>query len=198
MKSGPIAVVAALIVLGCVVPVRGETSSTTSYTYYAVSGSTPREIYAAILRRGPTVQGAKALATTTADADERHTLRQTSSSCEVVDFNVRFHFVVNLPSIPNEYVLPPEDRALWQDFAAFLKAHELHHTKLWLGCAADLEDRVRALRLSTCDDLTHRADEMWKEMRASCGQSQADFDEEQRTELAQQPFLRKVMRGGQR
>ena len=172
-----------------------ETSSSTKVTYYAVSGHTPGEIYAAILRRGPTVQGTKALAATTANAVERHSMLQTPSACQIVDHRVTFSFVVNLPSIPNEYVLPPEDRQLWQHFTIFLKTHELHHIQLWQDCAADLERQVRALRLASCDDLTRRVDEMWKGMRASCDKKQEDFDKEQRTELLQQPFLRRVMRG---
>ncbi len=193
-----VAMTAALLATGSVASAKADTPSTTAYTYYAVSGRTPGEIYAALLRRGPTVQGTKALAVTTADAVERHTMLQTSSSCQIVDYRVTFRFVVNLPSIPNEYVLPPQDRQLWQQFSVFLKTHELHHIKLWLACASNLEAQVRGLHVSTCEDLSRRADAMWKDMRASCSQDQADFDTEQRTELLQQPFMRKVISGAGR
>ena len=192
------AMIATLLAAGSMVSARADTPSTTAYTYYAVSGRTPGEIYAALLRRGPTVQGTKALAVTTADAVERHTMLQTTSACQIVDYRVTFRFVVNLPSIPNEYVLPPQDRQLWQQFSIFLKTHELHHIKLWISCAANLEAQIRALHVSTCEDLSRRADDLWKSMRASCSQNQADFDTEQRTELLQQPFMRKVISGAGR
>lgn len=166
------------------------------YSYYTVSGRTPAEIYRAILKRGPTVEGNKALASTSAVAEQDGDLTESPSSCLISDYRLKLSFTVRLPRIQNEAVLPPADRQLWRQFSAFLKQHELRHTQLWLSCAADLERQVTGLKARTCKEASRRAAATWKKSLARCDRLQEAFDAEQRTELLNQPFMRKVMRSG--
>lgn len=141
---------AALLLAGASLPAGAETVQTTQYGSYPVSGRSPSEIYRMILRRGPSVDGTRAIAATTAQAVQSHTLEQGPSSCQVTQFRLAFRFNVELPRLVNSSGLTPQDRYLWQQFSSFLKAHELQHTRLWLRCGKELERRVMAIRATSC------------------------------------------------
>ena len=189
------AVTTILLLAAACIPTRAETVQTTQFSSYNVSGRTPAEIYRAIVKRGPTVDGSRAIAATTAQAVQSHTMQQGTSSCRVVDFRLSFRFNVELPRLVNSSGLSPKDRYLWQQFTLFLKAHELKHTQLWLRCGTELEKRVMALRATSCEEVQRRADATWQRMKPGCDKQQSNFDTEQRRELMSQPFMQRVMRG---
>jgi predicted secreted Zn-dependent protease len=189
------AAAAALLLAGACLPAHAETVQTTQYSSYTVSGRTPAEIYRAILKRGPSVDGGRAIAATTAQAVQSHTLQQGLTSCQVTQFRLSFRFNVELPRLVSSSGLTPQDRYLWQQFTGFLKAHELQHTRLWLRCGRELERRVMALRAPNCEEVQRRADATWQRMKPACDKQQSNFDKEQRSELMSQPFMQRVMRG---
>lgn len=170
------------------------TSHSTSYSYYPVNGRTPADIYRAILSRGPEVNGAKALASTSATTRQNGRLVQ-GPTCQVVDYGLDLNFVIRLPRLRNEAVLPRAERRLWRQFSAFLRAHEEHHRELWLGCAAEMDRKVRALKVKSCKQASKRVNELWQRMLTSCGKKQTAFDEDERKTLMQQPFMRAAVRG---
>ena len=186
---------AALLLAGASLPAGAETVHTTQYGSYPVSGRSPSEIYRVILRRGPSVDGTRAIAATTAQAVQSHTLEQGPSSCQVTQFRLAFRFNVELPRLVSSSGLPPQDRYLWQQFSGFLKAHELQHTRLWLRCGKELERRVMAIRAPSCEEVQQMADATWRRMKPGCDRQQANFDKAQRAELMSQPFMQQVMRG---
>jgi len=185
----------AALLLSCSPLAAAATVHSINYSYYPVTGRTPAEVYRSILRRGPTVNGDKAIASTTAQGVQNYSLAQQPTSCRVNDQRLDFRFDIQLPRPIYVSALTPRDRALWQNFSVFLRAHELQHTKLWLGCAADLERKVLAINARSCDDAKSQAEALWRKMRASCDKLQANFDREQRGELLAQPFMQRVLRG---
>lgn len=166
-----------------------------NYSYYPVTGRTPAEVYRSILSRGPTVNGDKAIAATSAEGAQNYGLAQGPSSCQIANHHLSFNFDIQLPRPIYVSALTPRDRALWQKFTVFLKAHELQHTRLWLGCAADLERKVLAIKARKCEDAKAQAEALWRKMKANCDKLQANFDREQRGELLAQPFMQRVMQG---
>lgn len=186
---------AALLMAVACLPAGAETVHTTHYSSYNVSGRNPAEIYRAILKRGPDVNGGRAIAATTAQAIQSHTLEQGPSSCRVTQFRLTFRFDVLLPQLVNASAVTPQDRFLWRQFSDFLKAHELQHTRLWLRCGKALERQVMALRASTCEDLQQQANRTWQRMKPACDKEQVNFDRQQRGVLASQPFMQQVLRG---
>ncbi len=186
---------AAVMLLGGPLPAAADTAQSIDYRYYTVSGRTPAEIYRSILDRGPRVAGEKAIATTTARAIQNYSLAQQGSSCRVTDNQLSFRFTVQLPRPTNISALSPQDRALWQQFTAFLKAHELQHTKLWLRCGAALDRKVLSIKTGSCKAAAQEAEELWGKLKVNCDKQQTSFDREQRSELAAQPFMQRVMRG---
>ena len=186
---------AALLLMAANSPVAAETVQTTKYSSYPVSGRTPTEIYRSILKRGPSIDGTKAIAATKAQVVQSHTLQQGTSSCRVTEFRLAFHFNVQLPRLVSASGLTPQDRYLWQQFSSFLKSHELQHTRLWLRCGRELERRVMTIRARSCEEAQRKADATWQRMKPGCDRQQTSFDTEQRTELMSQPFMQRVIHG---
>jgi predicted secreted Zn-dependent protease len=166
---------------------------TTRYTYYTVSGDSAVEIYDAMIRRGPNVNGAKAYAATSATTTQDGKLLQ-SSSCQIKDYRLNLSFVIKLPKIKNEKVLPAADRKQWRNFSAFLKAHEETHRQIWLDCAEDLEAKVKAIKARSCSDADAKATKLWDKMRAACSKKHEAFDKAEQKRLMSHPFVRLVYR----
>lgn len=186
---------AALLLAVLCVNARAETVHATHFSSYNVSGRSPADIYRSILKRGPDVNGGRAIAATTAQAVQNHVLEQGPSSCRVTRFKLTFRFDVLLPRLVNASTVTPQDQFLWRQFSEFLKAHELQHTRLWLRCGKELERQVMALRASTCEDLQQKANTTWQSLKPACDKQQVNFDRQQRGVLTSQPFMQQVLSG---
>lgn len=164
---------------------------TTRYTYYAIGGDTAAEIYESMMRKGPKVNGAKAYAATSATTTQDGKLLQ-GASCKVQDYRLKLDFVIKLPKIRNEKALPAADRKRWQQFSSFLKAHEETHRAIWMGCAADLERQVKAIKARSCDEADRRATQLWDKIRAACDRKHKAFDAAEQKRLMAHPFVKMV------
>jgi predicted secreted Zn-dependent protease len=166
-------------------------TQTTKYTYYTIAGDSAVEIYNSMMKKGPKVNGAKAYAATSATTTQNGKLSQ-GSSCRIEDYRLKLDFVIKLPKIRNEKVLPAADRKRWQQFAGFLKAHEETHREIWLGCAADLERQVKSIKARSCDEADRKANLLWDKIRASCNKKHAAFDAAEQKKLMSHPFVKMV------
>ncbi len=166
---------------------------TTKYTYYSIGGASAGAIYSNMLRRGPHVNGQKAYAATSATTSQDGKLLQ-AKSCIVQDYRLKIDFVIRLPQIKNESVLPPSDRTRWRQFSQFLKKHEETHRAIWLACAQDLENKARAIDSVSCDGADAKAAKLWEQMRKTCSRKHDAFDAAEQKRLMQQPFVKYVMR----
>lgn len=168
-----------------------KTLQTTRYTFYMVGGDTAQDVYSAMLRKGPRVNGAKAYAATSATTTQDGRLLQ-GASCSIGDYRLKLDFTIKLPKIKNEAVLPPADRKRWQQFAVFLKKHEETHRSIWMSCAADLETQVKTIKAKTCADADLKAQKLWDKMRSACSKKHVAFDAAEQRKLMQHPFVRLV------
>ena len=169
----------------------------TKYVFYNVGGTTASSVYSAMLARGPNVNGAKAYAATSAVSSQDGKLAQTTS-CVIEDYRVKIDFVIKLPKLKNEAVLPASDRSRWRQFSQFLKSHEETHRSIWLGCAQELESKVKAIKVKTCNAAEARASKLWDAMRKSCGKKHDAFDKAEQKRLLQHPFVRTVLNSKRR
>lgn len=188
---------AAALALGWGLPGAAEVTSTTRYADFNVKGTSPAEIYRAILRHGPHMDGGKAIATAAATATQDGRMLQQGNSCSVVDYRIRLSFRIVRPRIANERKLSPADRALWRQFSRFVEDHENEHKQTWLACARKLDRQVRTIRASNCDKVEARVNRLWDRMLSSCDKAQESFDNAQALELKNQPFMKRALRGGQ-
>ena len=191
MKAQHVLAAVAALAVAWSAPVAAKPAYTTKYTYYAINGDTAEEIYGAMLRKGPRVNGAKAYAATSATTTQDGRMEQRKS-CRIEDYRLSISFVINLPKIRNEKVLPSGDRKRWQQFSAFLKQHEETHRSIWLGCAADLERQVKAIKAKTCGEADKRAEALWNKMRTACTKKHNAFDAAEQKKLMKHPFVRTV------
>jgi len=186
-----------IFILGIVCLVMGTGVATakpvqsTRYTFYSVGGDTAEDVYSAMLRKGPRVNGAKAYAATSAVTTQDGKLLQ-GASCSIGDYRLKLDFIIKLPKIKNEQVLPVADRKRWQQFSVFLKKHEETHRSIWMGCAAELEAKVKTIKAKTCGEADKKAQKLWDKMRASCSKKHVAFDAAEQKKLMQHPFVRLV------
>ena len=169
----------------------------TKYTYYTVSGDTAEEIYGAMLRKGPRVNGAKAYAATSATTTQEGGLRQ-GRSCQVQNYRLKIDFNISLPKIRNEKVLSRSDRRRWRQFSAFLKKHEETHRAIWLGCAKRLERQVRSIKTKSCASADAKAQKLWNRMRSACAKKHNAFDAAEQKKLMSHPFVKLVYKRSMR
>jgi predicted secreted Zn-dependent protease len=165
----------------------------TKYKYYAITGDTAPEIYSAMIRRGPDVNGMNAYASTSATSAQSGKLILQGGVCRVDGYNFSIDFVINLPKLKNEAALSGQTAAKWSQFKNFLKVHEETHRTIWLGCAKELEAQVRGLRTADCKALDRQAAALWKKMRASCDRKHAAFDNAEQRRLVRHPFVKLVL-----
>jgi predicted secreted Zn-dependent protease len=166
---------------------------TTKYTYYSVTGKTAAELYKAMLRYGPHVNGAKAYAATTATSSQDGKLQQ-AKNCQIENYRLKIDFVIRLPKLKNEAELPSSDRSKWRQFTSFLRRHEETHRSIWLGCAQELENKVRAIKADNCGDADAKASKLWDAMRRSCSAKHDAFDVAEQKRLLRHPFVRTVLK----
>lgn len=177
-------------------PASAKPEFTTKYVYYTVAGNTPLEIYRAMLKRGPRVDGSKAYAATSADSSQTGKLQQ-DDTCHIEDYHLQIDFEIKLPRIPNERVLSRPDLKRWQEFTRFLKKHEETHRTIWLACAAELETRVQVLKAATCAEAEATSQKLWETARKACTKKHDAFDAAEQKKLMQRPFVKLVYRKSQ-
>ncbi len=166
----------------------------TKYKFYPITGNTPGEIYSAMIRRGPDVNGVNAYASTSATSAQSGRMILKGKSCRVDGYRFSIDFIINLPKLKNEAALTGATASKWGQFKSFLKVHEETHRSIWMGCARNLETQVKALRSGDCKALDKQAAQLWKKMRTSCDRQHAAFDAAEQKKLLKHPFVKMVLK----
>jgi predicted secreted Zn-dependent protease len=165
---------------------------TTRYVYYKISGDSAAGVYISMLKRGPHVRGEKAYAATVMESTQQGKLQQTNS-CRMTDYQIKSEFTIRLPKLADETALSPAVRDRWQQFSTFLKKHEETHRTIWLGCATEIETKIRALRGDDCDEVERKAKAIRDQIQKACTRKHAAFDASEQKRLAKHPFVRMVL-----
>lgn len=165
---------------------------TTRYVYYDVTGDTATGVYISMLKRGPQVNGAAAYAATSA-LPSQHGKLELTGSCRFIDYQYRTDFTIHLPKLTDENVLPATTLDRWRGFSRLLVRHEETHRAIWMGCANEIETRIRALRGQTCRELDEKAQEIRDQVQTACQGRHAAFDAAEQKKLARHPFVKMVL-----
>lgn len=171
---------------------RAAPAFTTKYVYYKVSGDNAAGVYVSMLKRGPHVKGEKAYAATSAESSQRGKLELTKS-CRIIDYQYFIGFTIKLPKLIDEAALSASARNRWQQFSSFLKKHEETHRSIWMGCAKEIETKVRALRGRTCEEVDKKAQRIRDNVQNACNRKHAAFDTAEQKKLAKHPFVKMVL-----
>jgi predicted secreted Zn-dependent protease len=164
----------------------------TKYVYYKVSGDSAAGVYVSMLKRGPHVGGAKAYAATSAESSQRGKL-ELRNSCRITDYQYSIDFTIRLPKLTDERSLTPAARARWQQFSGFLRQHEETHRAIWMGCAQEIEAKVKALRGRSCEEVDKKAQAIRDAIQQACNRKHMAFDAAEQKRLAKHPFVKMVM-----
>jgi predicted secreted Zn-dependent protease len=165
---------------------------TTKYVYYKVSGDSAAGVYLSMLNRGPHVGGAKAYAATSAESSQRGKL-EFRNSCRITDYQYSIAFTIRLPKLANESSLSPAAQARWQQFSSFLRKHEETHRSIWMGCAQEIDAKVKNLRGRTCDEVDRKAQSIREAIQNACNRKHMAFDAAEQKRLAKHPFVKMVI-----
>jgi predicted secreted Zn-dependent protease len=188
---GAIAVVVALLAGGSSTAL-AKPKSTTQYKYYPVSGDSAVELYIAMMKRGPHVNGDQAYASTTATQTLDGRFVRTSN-CRLHDMNLSFQFTIRLPKLQSTKGLPKTTRDRWQAFSQFLRKHEETHRTIWLACAAAFEKRAMAVKASTCEAADAEIARLADAARIACNKKHDAFDAAEQKRVAKHPFVKQVL-----
>lgn len=161
---------------------------TSKYTYYSISGTSARNLYQQMISRGPHVSGDRALAATSAETRQSGDF-VAGKSCRVRNYRISLNFTVKLPKVANERKLTPKLRRNWKKFSAFVKRHEERHKQIWIGCARDVERKVKALRTANCREADRKANRIFRAAAAACEKKHDAFDRSEQKRLARHPLV---------
>ncbi len=160
----------------------------TKYTYYTISGTSARNLYQQMISRGPHVSGDRALAATRAETRQSGDFVMRKS-CRVKNYKIGINFTIKLPKVANERKLPKRLRRDWRKFYKFVRSHELQHKAIWIGCARQVERKVRAIRASTCRSADSQANKIFRAVAKACEAKHDAFDRAEQKRLARHPLV---------
>jgi predicted secreted Zn-dependent protease len=176
-------------------PVEAKPSHKTRYVHYTVAGKSAAEILTSLHRRGPSVYGVGAYATTHADYSHQARAQQSTKSCRMSDFDYQIKFTIKLPQLSKSSRVKGKTLTAWSRFETFVKRHEETHRQIWLACAANHARQVAQLSASSCGKLQAQAAKLWVKNKAACDKKHASFDAAERGPLSRQPLIKQALRG---
>lgn len=183
-----------LCLLGLAAPAEASVHAKTSYNYFAISGHTAKQIYAALLAHGHILGDADALAATNVSLAPHPTF-VAKPNCRMTGLAVDLTMKIHLPRLTNTATLAPELRHNWGLFAASLKTHEEHHRTLWTACAKHLEQRVLAIQPGDCRNFVAKYGSALKAGLAQCSADNQAFDATEKIRFLGLPFIHQVASG---
>lgn len=182
---------AAILAAVSCAPVQAQPKTTVTYSYYAVSGDTLRDIYRSMVRSSPSVNGTRGFGITLASPGRQMNV----ASCRATGrYQLGMSLNIKLPRVVDTGGLTASEVSQWNRFSQFVRTHEDTHKAIWLACAADLERKFLAGPADDCGSSHARAMKLWKEMVSACQPKQAAFDAAQRGVVKAHPFMKYASR----
>jgi predicted secreted Zn-dependent protease len=172
-------------------PAAAEITSQTNYSYFPVSGDSLAQMYSSMLRTGPVSNGTRGLGATSVQRGDALGLAHCK---RYGTYPLAMVFVIKLPAPSGGRQLSSSDKAVWAQFARFVKTHELGHRAIWLAEAARWQKDLNVRKLGSCDAASAKAQQIWSKFMAACVSRHAAYDAAQRSKLMAQPFFKSASR----
>jgi len=145
--------------------------------YYDVRGMTSDAIDRDLARRGPIVEGRRALAAAAISLRQSVALGRKGRGCGVVGVDVTVDADVTLPRWRHRSRGTAALRAQWDSFAAYAAAHEAMHVQIAEEYAARLERQLLALPSQpSCERVSARVKRVNDKLMAQYSAAQKKFD----------------------
>jgi predicted secreted Zn-dependent protease len=175
MKLGLILI--ALLALPAL-PVQAATTSK-SYSYFTIGGSTLAQIEKELARRGPKVAstGARHPGATQMEFNSRIGYADKGTSCAVTKVRVSVKAKVILPRWTRPRAAEADVRLVWDALSSDIKRHEESHIVIAQSHSRDLEQALAAIRpQKSCAAAAAKAKAVTARVLASHDRAQERFD----------------------
>ena len=190
MKAANISALFCLVLPVCqAFPAYAQPTSHTTYLYFPVHGNSLPELHRDMLSHAPTANGVRGYGVTAAMPGKQMTVEACKRNG---DYHFGVEFEIHLPRAANPAALSAGELALWNRFAQFVKKHEETHRSIWMNCADEYDQKLRASAPQDCASGQAKVATLWSEMLATCGPKQIAFDAAQRGVLKAHPFMIRV------
>jgi predicted secreted Zn-dependent protease len=163
-------------------------SSVTKVKYYAIAGSTARDLDYQMTTRGPIHGRGRAYANLVVKPDYAGQLVQ-GRSCTVKNFTISAEFIMTLPTLAPGTRLPAGLKSQWASFQAFAKKHEEGHKAIWLDSMGKAQRRIEALNAPGCGELDRRIEQVFDEEWRKSERRQDAYDLAEQKKLARHPLI---------
>lgn len=161
--------------------------------YYDVRGLSGGDIDRELARKGPIVDGRRALAATAVSLRQAVQLGVKGRGCAVVGATVTVRADVTLPRWRDRARGHPLLRKQWDGFAAFAAAHEQKHVDIANAYARKMERALRAIPSARdCGAISTRVARTTDRLLVEYSRAQDAFD------VADQKRLGRLIHGGRR
>lgn len=175
MKLGPL--LGAFLVVASFPAQAASTSKT--YSYFTIGGSTLAQIEKELARRGPKLAstGARHPGATQMEFNSRIGYADKGTSCSVAKVNVSVKAKVILPRWSRPRAAEADVRLVWDVLASDIKRHEESHIVIAQSHARDLEQALRSIgRQKSCVAAAAKVKAVTDKVLAAHDRAQANFD----------------------
>lgn len=175
MKLGPL--LGAFLVVASFPAQAASTSKT--YSYFTIGGSTLAQIEKELARRGPKLAstGARHPGATQMEFNSRIGYADKGTSCSVATVNVSVKAKVILPRWSRPRAAEADVRLVWDVLASDIKRHEESHIVIAQSHARDLEQALRSIgRQKSCVAAAAKVKAVTDKVLAAHDRAQANFD----------------------
>ena len=175
------------------VPVDADVVTSTAFTSYRVSGTTPLTILHSMLKQGQRIGHNGSMAITNARLRYKADLEE-GDQCRVKSNRVTADFTISLPMHPSEARLSARTRKAFRAFRDFARRHEIRHRDIYLECAHRADRAIRKIGpAASCRAIVRRAKQVWKAEIARCKKAHAVFDAKESARSDNVPLLREAI-----
>lgn len=167
-----------------------------SVMYYPVTGSNAAAVYADINKKAPKIAPNATFAFTLIATKTDKKAAEAGGSCRYASFATSAAYVFHLPQHAKPQSLPRATLGRWNNFVAYLLAHEQGHRTLWRQCFSDYDVLSLALSAATCEELETASAQLFTEIKMRCVAQDEAYDVIFRKDVQREPFVAEALKQG--
>lgn len=155
--------------------------STTELRSYAMGGNTPLAIVDYFHNHPFEGDRGPALANLRYTTNLSLATRESGGRCRVASLRLDLNFVITLPRADQLASMSRSTRSMWNQLAAFARAHEFGHRAMYLQCAQRFAARAQRVTADNCWSVESAVRQMLAASEAACDARQVGYDQREAT-----------------
>jgi predicted secreted Zn-dependent protease len=170
-----------------------KTSERSQVVPYPVKGTTAKAIYEDIKKQSPKIAHNATFAFTAIATKTDKTEKASSKDCSYRRFGTSAVYSFVLPKLHSTKGVPDALLSQWQDFAAYLKAHEEWHRDNWRACLKEYDAEALKLSAKDCKSLDKKRESLFTAIKRKCLAADEAFDFSFRKDVRKHPFVAEAL-----